>query len=188
MSTAKIKIDLSVGLLEVEGSEELVLNIYNDFKERINVTHVKNIKHEALDPKLELAEKTESPKKSSTAKGKRKSSGQMPSIVKNLDLSGGGTDERLKDFYAKYEAKSNFDKNLIFMYYLDHKLGLEGITVDHIFTCYRDIPNIKVPEALRQSLLDTNNRKGWIDTSDTENLKITTPGINYLEHDLPKKG
>ena len=189
MTTAKIKIDLSQGIIEAEGSESFVMNVYSDFKEKMEASAVTENNSSSADVKQSTPKKKQAAsKKAASAKAKKKPSGQIPSIVKTLDLSGGSTCERLKEFYAKYEAKSNFDKNLIFIYYLDHKLGLSGITVDHIFTCYRDIPGIKVPEALRQSLLDTNNRKGWIDTSDTDNLKVTTPGVNYLEHDMPSKG
>ena len=111
----------------------------------------------------------------------------MPSIVKDLDLSGGKKGQRLKDFYNMYDAKTNYDRNLIFVYYLEHKLGTQDIGVNHIFTCYRDISGLKVPRALHQSLLDTSNRRGWLDTSDTENLKVTIHGVNHLEHDMPKK-
>ena len=71
------------------------------------------------------------------------------------------------------------------MYYLQHKIEISTITPDHVFTCYRDV-GVKVPAALVQSLRDTANRRGWLDTANTNDLKVTTPGMNYLEHDLPK--
>jgi hypothetical protein len=102
-------------------------------------------------------------------------------------LSGQGKVERLKDFYAKFEPKTNMERNLIFVYYLKQKLELETVTTDHVFTCYRDISGIKAPEALRQSLIDTASRRGWLDTEDSDDIQITIPGVNYLEHDMAKK-
>jgi len=43
-----------------------------------------------------------------------------------------------------------------------------------------------VPEALAQSLVDTKNRKGWIDSSSLDDLQLNISGINYLEHDMKK--
>lgn len=31
--------------------------------------------------------------------------------------------------------------------------------IKHVYTCYRNIPGLKVPKALRQSLLDTESSK-----------------------------
>jgi hypothetical protein len=44
-----------------------------------------------------------------------------------------------------------------------------------------------VPGALRQSLLDTSFKKGWIDTKSMENITITTHGENLVEHELQGK-
>jgi hypothetical protein len=193
MTSAKLKIDLTHGIIDVEGTEEFVLTVYKDFKEKLDRMQEREpIKqtHDHVPPKEhQVAITTGKQKASGTQpKAKKKSSNQSPSLVKELDLSGNGKCERLKDFYNHYEAKTNFEKNLIFVYYLQEKLGLTGISVDHVFSCYRDVPGIKSPEALRQSLVDTSNRRGWVDTSNTEDIKVTIGGVNYLEHDLPKKG
>ncbi len=189
MSTSKLKIDLSQGIIEVEGTEEFVLGIYNEFKEKIGTeVVVDNRGSNQPDVTKKTTKKSASAKKTKTTKTRKKSSGQIPTTVKDLDLSGGDKCERLKEYYSTFDAKSNFDKNLIFIYYLEHKLGINNITVDHVFTCYRDIPTVKAPEALRQSLIDTSKRKGWLDTSDTENITVTIPGVNFIEHDMPSKG
>lgn len=191
MTSTKLKMDLSQGLIEVEGTEKIVMAIYTDFKDKIE----SGIPVQSENQTSERPRKNPKPKKAKTVgqesavpviKGKKKSGSSMPSIVKDLDLSGRKKGGRLKDFYSLYDAMTNFDRNLIFVYYLQEKLGVKDISVDHIFTCYRDI-GLKVPKALHQSLLDTNNRKGWIDTSDTGKLSVTIPGVNYLEHDMPKK-
>lgn len=188
--TTRLKIDLSLGTVEVDGDDAFVRAVYADFKDRllsvtpsapVHKTHeLKQKEKPAGAPTVRAKEKSGGAKKKKTSGGSA-----TGSFVKDLDLSGGGKIERLKDFYAKYNVTSNFERNLIFVYYLQHKVEQPNITIDHVFTCYREV-GVKVPKALQQSLWDTTNRRGWLDTSDANDLKVTVPGMNYLEHDMPK--
>jgi hypothetical protein len=184
METTRIRIDLAQGIVEAEGSEEFVRSIYDDFRSSLEDQTTEKASRANSQTKKKGATK----KKGSGGRTKTKRSGAgrgSPSIVKDLDLSGGGKKQKLRDFYNKFKPSSNFEKNLIFVYYLTQELGMTGVTVDHVFTCYRDIPGIKAPTALQQSLWDTTNRRGWLDTASSEDIKVTVPGINYLEHDMP---
>ncbi|OOG37114.1 hypothetical protein [Rhodanobacter sp. C05] len=192
--TTKIKIDLANGLLEVEGSEEFVRSVYDDYKEKLaSEPIVRQTPPPAFAPDAErhndrtrkAPKKRVQPTAPQGAASKKKL--KQPSTIKTLDLSK-GAGGRLRDFYDQFDVKSNFERNLIFLYFLQHKMEIkQGITQDHVFTCYRDIPGIKVPGALRQSLLDTEQDKDWIDATDADNLKVNVHGLNYLEHDMPKK-
>lgn len=183
MIQTRIKIDLTQGTIEAEGTEEFVLSIYKDFKEQIQQTPVKQWTQNKTPKRAE-------PKKDGggSSKKRKTSTGKTPpKIIKDLDLSGKGKKSSLKDFYGQYSAKSNFEKNLVFCYYLQQVIEHTPITEDHVFTCYRHIKEIKTPKALAQSLLDTAHHKGWIDTSSLENIKVPIAGINHIEHDLAKK-
>lgn len=190
MTTTKLRLDLNQGLLEVEGSDDFVREIYTDFKEQLHRSGKAKTPHNsqsASPPPSEQAQQSSPPPSPKSSSKKRSSSnGSQPTIVKDLDLSGASKGvERLKDFHASYKITSNLERNLVFLYYLQNMLEISPITPNHVFTCYRDV-SVKVPAALVQSLRDTANRRGWIDTSDTNNLKVTFPGINHLEHDLEK--
>lgn len=181
----KIRIDLTQGIVEAEGSEEFVRSIYDDFRSSLKDSS----KLQTLQPEDKSIKNIPSKMKKNSGGTKTKKSGAgrgSPSIVKDLDLSGKGKKQSLRDFYNKFKPASNFEKKLIFVYYLNQELGIAGVTVDHVFTCYRDIPGIKAPAALQQSLWDTTSHRGWLDTSSSEDIKVTIPGINYLEHDMPK--
>jgi hypothetical protein len=178
MISTRIKIDLGQGIVEAEGSEDFVRSVYDDFKIRLGSTHVQR---PVEPPKNQVkigASKVEIPKKKKVGRS-------APSIVTDLDLSGGGKAQRLREFYSQFKPSSNFERNLIFVYYLTEKLHIAGITVDHVYTCYRDIPGLKAPNTY-QSLIDTSRRHGWLDTSKTDDIKFTVKGMNYLEHDMPK--
>jgi hypothetical protein len=43
-----------------------------------------------------------------------------------------------------------------------------------------------VPTHLKQVLTNLKNDKGWIDTSDFNNLRLTIKGGNYLKLDMKK--
>lgn len=85
----------------------------------------------------------------------------------------------------KYDHKSNYERNLIFVYYLQYILQEDKITLDHLFTCYRNVGQ-KIPKALEQSMRDTSKDKGWVDIDELENIKVPVAGMNHIEHDLAK--
>lgn len=186
--TSKLKIDLSTGLLEVEGSEDLIKFIYGDFKDNLGTPPpIQNEKAPEIQASTDTipTPKKVTKKVTPSKNGSKPKSKKAPEFLKNLDLSGGSENDSLKDFYAKYDHKSNYERNLIFAYYLQHVLQEEKITLDHMFTSYRNVGQ-KIPRALEQSMRDTSKDKGWVDIDDLEDIKIPVAGMNHIEHDLAK--
>jgi hypothetical protein len=106
------------------------------------------------------------------------------SLVNTLNLNP-SNEKSLKEFFAEFLSKTFFEKNLLFIYYIEHILHIGGIGINHVYTCYKSVGE-KVPGNLYQSLVDTKNLKGWIESKDINNLKITIAGENYVEHDFKK--
>jgi hypothetical protein len=77
------------------------------------------------------------------------------------------------------------ENNLIFLYYLQAVISQQNISVNHIYSCYRHL-GLKIPQ-FPQTLTDTKARKGWIETADSTNLKVTREGINFIEHEMKKQ-
>lgn len=100
-------------------------------------------------------------------------------IVKDLNLS--PKDKlSLKNFIAKYNPSNGMDYNVYFIYYMQKILLLENITPDYIYSCYKDL-GVKFPTNIYQNIADTSKRKAWIDSSDMNNITITTVGENKVE-------
>lgn len=117
-----------------------------------------------------------------TNSGDKRSS--TPSILTDINLSPDNK-ESLRSITSTLSISNAQEHNTVFVYYLERILGLSGITPDHIFTCYKHL-GIKPPSNLRQSLFDTRSRKGWIDTTSINDIKITAEGINKVEYDFKK--
>lgn len=135
----------------------------------------------AGEPQNEVLSGTKQP-------GARKRSQQKESyrIVGGLDLAGNAERLSLRKFCEEKFPESGQDFNAVAVYYLQRILKVEGITVEHIYTCYKDT-STKMPGAFRQSLLDTSNRTGNIDTKNMNDIVITITGENFVEHDLPRR-
>ncbi len=171
---------MAQGVVEAEGSEEFVRAIYADFKGRLESTPIA-----ATPPAGSQKGGKDAPARSAGDKARR-AANYVPKVVKDLDLSGKGGKESLKDFAGKYETGSNFERNLVYMYYLSQILERPSVTMDDLFTCYRTL-QVKAPADLYSSLFDTARHKGWVDVKSAENVELTVPGINHLEHELKKK-
>jgi hypothetical protein len=105
-------------------------------------------------------------------------------IVKDLNLS--MSDKKsFKDFVNEKKPLSNQEKCTVALYYLQNEIEVENVTVNHIYTCYKNV-NWRTVD-LRNILFLTASRKGWVNTSDTENITITIHGEALVEHDLPHK-
>ena len=73
------------------------------------------------------------------------------------------------------------------VYWLREEAGISsGITVDHVNTCYAEA-NWARPADLRNALQVTAATKGWLDTSNMDDIRLTTRGEDELLHNLPPK-
>lgn len=114
----------------------------------------------------------------------RRSSKETFNILSELDLHP-SNHKSLVEFVKEKNPTDSQEFNTVFVYYLARELTTEAITPSHVYTCYKET-NQRVPNALIQTLRNTEKRKGWIDPRDLKNIKITTRGENFVEHDLPR--
>ena len=105
------------------------------------------------------------------------------SPVKDLNLRPDG-EKTLRDFYAEKSPESQTEQISVFVYYL-RIAKVPKITACHVYTCYKDV-GVRPPNNLPQIIRNTgSSKKGWLDCSDAEALKITNLGETLVEHDLP---
>jgi len=139
-----------------------------------------------LNQNLNLGGSIKSTKKHKKSRKKtKKVTKHKITFVKELNLKPKGT----KSFFdfAKEKKPSNYqEKCTVSVYFLVKELGVDNISPNHIYTCFKNIM-WRTPNDLYNTLLKTAQAKGWIDTSDSNNIKITPMGENFVEHDLPKK-
>jgi len=120
------------------------------------------------------------------AKAKRKSRIKLPLvIVKDLDLKPPGK-LSFREFAKQKEPRSNCEKCAVSIYYLQNELGITAISESHVFTCFKHM-KWKIPASLSNALACTSSHYGWLNTKDTQSLKISVMGENLVEHYLPRQ-
>ena len=197
--TTKLKIDLSQGLLEVEGSEAFVRNIYADFK-----AHFAGVQEEApakprrsrrAKPKADTpavavtvttttdaepsAPEDEPVKEPAPAKS---SASKKYQHIDDLELEATDDHPALIEFMDAKFPITNPERNVVFLYFLQNMLKLKSIKPDHLYTCYR-AAKIRAP----QNIESTIDYRGWIKSTKTGNLSLTADGRAYVEQQLPKR-
>lgn len=187
---SKLHIDLTNGIVDVEGDAELVKSVYADFKDRLSAQPAQRqtpspapakAKDEADKP-AKSKRRTAPRKKAATSEGNESSmNADAPTWDKNLDTS------KLQAHYDQYAPGSAPEKILIFLKFLIEELGIESPNTDQVYTCFLDVKE-KPPQAFAQAFRDTSSKKGFIDFNSAEDILITTKGNNHFEFDLKKKG
>lgn len=103
---------------------------------------------------------------------------KTPKRLTNLNFEPTGK-EHLKDFIIRYKPKNDFERNLLFVYYLQNVLEITEITFDHIYSCY-DILGLRISENLPQTIRNTASKTGWVETKNSI-LSITIKGSNQIK-------
>ncbi len=214
--TTKLKIDLSQGVLEVEGSETFVKAIYADFKahfvgqdgaaevsallvERPRRRRTRTAKHavetvpvtaEVIAPPITPEVVAEPPVQSATPEPTPEPTPPLSTptyhYIEDLKLGAAEGHPSLVKFMDAKLPVTNEERNLVFLYYLQHILKVKRITLDHIYTCYR-AAKIRAPLNLENSLRTTAEQRGWIRTNQNGSITVTSEGKQYAEKQLPKK-
>ena len=193
MST-KLTINLKDGILDVDGSEDFVRSIYEDFMgevaERLTMSSAPPKQIEAAStPSLEVIEApAEKPKQVRTRRALASGDGQKPRAVKykptfdpNLDVKG------LVEFYDSLNPDNIAKKILTFAIFLrDHK-NMQSCAADHIYTCFYTVKDrTKIPEAFEQAFRDTQSRTHFIQLTSLQDIRIAIFGDNKFE-EMKKK-
>lgn len=132
------------------------------------------------------SESNELPVPDQTANGsKPKRKPPTLQLVKDLDLRPENKTS-LRDFYAEKQPKTQHEQMAVFVYYLCNILEMNGVTPNHVFTCFDNVGK-RPPNDLPQILRNCARKEGWIDTKDSSAIKIETMGVNMVKHDLPRK-
>lgn len=188
---AKLHINLSQGLIEVEGDEKFVSRVYEDFKDRISNGQVgrgNTIDQQGDDSvsNSKTGDNKEKPKKVSrgkTVSAKRGAeAAYRPRIDNSLPI------EKLEAFYSQFEDPNQSENILVFCMYVEEVTKSDVITADQIYTCY-SVLKITFPKDMRQALRNAKAKeKGFIDFSTTDDIVVTLIGRNHFNSKLKRRG
>lgn len=105
-------------------------------------------------------------------------------FLKDLDLRPAGK-QSLEAFAEEKQPSSNEDKYAVVVYYFSEIAELTAVSTNHVGSAFRLMKAWREPGDVSASLRITSSRKGTLDTSNLENIKITPTGRNFVEHELP---
>jgi hypothetical protein len=183
----KLTINLRDGILEVEGGDDFVRSIYEDFKGEVARRNVEKASEPlkrvvsaesiagGLDEAKERAPRAKvKPPKSETSKSR--SSDYKPKFDTALNLNG------LVEFYDQLAPENAREKILIFAIFLRDHLKIVPCTVDQIYTCFFTVKDrTKIPEAFVQAFRDTQSKTHYIEMNGLDGIAVTIPGNNHFE-------
>lgn len=106
------------------------------------------------------------------------------SMDKNLNLSPQGKASAVQ-FAAEKLPTNTKEKCVVAVYYLRDVIEMKKVTAQAVFTYFKHL-QWPVPADLKNTLQQAGTA-GWLDTADSEDIKLTSLGENLIEHDLPAK-
>ena len=182
----KLHINISQGVVDVEGDPDLVRKVYADFKEKL-------LNGIALSPPAVTGDSAIAASTTNIGQKQRRNVGgkvyekgssnkidpNKPKLDKNLNTS------TLTEYYRKYKAKNNQEKILIFLMFLTGELDIQNPNTNQVYTCFR-AANEKVPKAFAQAFLHASGRYGFIEYNSPSNLTVTVVGDNHFNFEIDK--
>ncbi|MTI42591.1 hypothetical protein JM93_00891 [Roseibium hamelinense] len=184
----KLHINLTQGIIDVEGDVDFVKAVYKDFKD-----HIAAQSPVASSPPENSAALSAGAGGETPPKRKRRMTSRTATETKTLSISADSPTRdknldtpKIQPFYDQYAPGSAPEKILIFLKFLIDKLGIAKPNTDQVYTCFLDVRE-KPPQAFAQAFRDTSSKKGFIDFKSSEDITITTKGNNHFEFDLKRK-
>jgi hypothetical protein len=105
-------------------------------------------------------------------------------LVPDLNFRANGQ-QTLKEFVDQKSPKNDLETTLTVVYYMQHSMKLPKIGPAHVMTAFKETGKA-VPIDLRQTVRNVKNNRMWLNFADIEDVRTTTQGDNYVEHDMGK--
>jgi hypothetical protein len=103
-------------------------------------------------------------------------------LVPNLNFRPSGK-QSLKEFVDEKASKNDLETVLVAVYYLQNIMALTKIGPEHVMTVFKEVGK-SIPVDLRATIRNVKKSKMWLNFADIEDLRTTTQGDNYIEHEM----
>lgn len=181
---SRLIIDLRSGHLEVEGSEEFIREIYHDYKAQLSNT-LGLVAEESPEDPIKGEKKTKPRRRKATQASSASSTEKRKSVIDDLKVISDLKIDKLPDFFQTKSPKGNPQILLVFAAFLRDEIQSNPCSVDELYTCYWAMKKtVKMPVKFRQAIIDTVNKKKWLEWKSSTQVSITSIGENVLNHEL----
>ena len=189
MTITRVKMNLSEGSIELEGSEAFVIRYLDEFKVLIGDGHGKPTKPEKTSVKRARVSKRSLTSKriENPEKTERKPKKGAPKVTaERFDVHGGTNVPSLKSFFdEKKPGKANGDRIAAIGYYITELLGNKTFSEGQIEYAYKML-KLDRPGHLHQIMLNNKSEKDYYEQTDENgNWSLTRTGEIYVSDQLP---
>jgi hypothetical protein len=106
------------------------------------------------------------------------------SLVPNLNFRPDGC-PTFKEFMDEKSPKNDLEIALVTVYYMQHRMGLTEISPAHVMTAFKEAGK-RIPGDVGQTIRNVKKSKMWLNFDGLEDVRTTTQGANFVEHDMGK--
>jgi hypothetical protein len=151
-------------------------------------TEILTRKHSIASPQTKPSSKKSksdaSPKENKTTKKSATVSNKME-VLKDVNFRPNGKTS-LTDYVKSYGIKSNADRIVVIIQYLNDILDIKEVTLNHLYSGFWEL-KCKIPTAFYQIITNTKTREKFLDFTKITDIKLSIQGQNHVRFDLVKK-
>jgi hypothetical protein len=103
-------------------------------------------------------------------------------LVPNLNFRPDGK-RSLKEFVEAKKPDSDLETVLAAVYYMQHEMLQSKISPSHVMTVFKEVGKA-IPADLRQTIRNVKKTRMWLNFADIEDIRTTTQGDNFVEHEM----
>jgi hypothetical protein len=116
--------------------------------------------------------------------GKKRDRNAGLKLVPNLNFMPGGK-KSFKDFVRDKNPRDDLETALATVYYMQNDMAVTKIGPAHVMTAFKEAGKA-IPADVRQTLRNVKKSKIWLNFTDLDDVRTTTQGDNFVEHDMGK--
>jgi hypothetical protein len=105
-------------------------------------------------------------------------------LVPDLNFRPSGK-QALKEFIDEKSPKNDLETVLVTLYYMQQIMGLSKIGPAHVMTAFKEAGKA-IPVDLKQTIRNIKKSRMWLNFTDIEDIRTTTQGDNFVEHEMGK--
>jgi hypothetical protein len=91
--------------------------------------------------------------------------------------------QALREFLDEKSPKNDLEAALAIVYYMQHFMALAKIGPVHLMTAFKEAGKA-IPVDVRQTIRNVRKSKIWLTYTDLDDVRTTTRGDNFVEHEM----